>query len=138
MCKVLEVSRSGYYHWKRSPVNKSKQAKADLKRVITEVYFEFKQRYGSPRLTIELNARGYKVSKPTVAKYMRELGLRSKAARQYRITTDSEHNYLVVDNILDREFTQTEPGKAWVFDINYIAVKEGFIYLSNYNNRSIR
>ncbi|MHC5202764.1 IS3 family transposase [Myroides sp. LJL119] len=130
MCKVLEVSRSGYYHWKRSPVNKRKQAKADLKRVITEVYLEFKQRYGSPRLTIELNARGYKISKPTVAKYMKELGLRSKIARRYRITTDSEHNYLVVDNILDRQFTQTEPGKAWVSDITYIAVKEGFIYLT--------
>lgn len=62
---------------------------------------------------------------------MKELGLRSKLARRYRITTDSEHNYLVVDNILDRQFTQTEPGKAWVSDITYISVKEGG-YLSNY------
>lgn len=63
MSKVLEVSRSGYYHWKRFPVNKRQQAIANLKRVITEVYLEFKQRYGSPRLTIELNALGYKISK---------------------------------------------------------------------------
>lgn len=61
---------------------------------------------------------------------MKELGLRSKVTRRYRITTDSEHNYLVVDNILDRQFAQTEPGKAWVSDITYIAVKEGFIYLT--------
>ena len=130
MCKVLEVSRSSYYHWKWSPINKRQQTKANLKRIITEVYLEFKQRYGSPRLTIELNARGYKISKTTVAKYMKELGLRSKVARRYRITTDSEHNYLVVDNILDRKFTQAEPGKAWVSDITYIAVKEGFVYLT--------
>ena len=71
------------------------------------------------------------ISKLTITKYMKELGLRSKLARRYRITTDSEHNYLVVDNILDRQFTQTEPGKAWVSDITYIAVKEGG-YLSNY------
>ena len=130
MCKVLEVSRSSYYHWKRSPINKRQQTKANLKRIITEVYLEFKQRYGSPRLTIELNARGYKISKTTVAKYIKELGLRSKVARRYRITTDSEHNYLVIDNILDRKFTQAEPGKAWVSDITYIAVKEGFVYLT--------
>ncbi|MEC4115328.1 IS3 family transposase, partial [Myroides pelagicus] len=61
---------------------------------------------------------------------MRELGLRSKVARRYRVTTDSEHNYLVVDNVLNREFTQTKPGKAWVSDITYIAVKEGFVYLT--------
>ncbi|MHC5362132.1 IS3 family transposase [Myroides sp. LJL110] len=72
ICKVLKVSRSGYYHWKRSLVNKRQQAKANLKRVITEVYLEFKQRYGSPRLIIELNARGYKISKPTVDKCMKE------------------------------------------------------------------
>ncbi|MGG5577220.1 hypothetical protein ACPDHL_07760 [Myroides sp. C15-4] len=51
-------------------------------------------------------------------------------ARRYRITTDSDHNYLVVDNIIDRAFTQTKPGKAWVSDMTYIAVKEGIIYLT--------
>lgn len=54
MCKVLEVSKSSYYHWKRSPFNKSRQAKADPKRIITEVYFEFKQRYTNPQLTIKI------------------------------------------------------------------------------------
>lgn len=77
-----------------------------------------------------MNARGYKVSKPTVAEYVRDLGLRSKVARKHRVAIDSEHKYLVVNNILDREFTQTKPGKALVFDITYIAVKEGFIYLT--------
>lgn len=130
MCKVLKVSRSSYYAWKRSPDSKQKQAKEELKLIIEQVYLECKQRYGSPRLTVELNTRGHKVSEPTVAKYMRELGLRSKIAKRFRITTDSEHNYLVVDNILNREFSPIEPGKAWVSDITYIPVKTGFIYLT--------
>ena len=130
MCKVLEVSRSSYYAWKRSPDNKRKQTKEQLKQIIKEVYLECKQRYGSPRLTIELKARGYKVSEPTVANYMKELGIRSKLAKKFKITTDSKHSYLAAENILDRNFKQTEPGKAWVSDITYIQVQGGFIYLT--------
>lgn len=74
---------------------------------------------------------------------MSELGLGSKVVRRYRITTDSEYNYLIVDNILDREFTQTELGKTYISDITYIAVKEDFfiyffIYFFNYSNKFIR
>lgn len=130
MCKVLEVSSSSYYHWKRSPNNKKEQTKVDLKQAITTVYLEFKQRYGSPRIAMELKARGYKISEPTVAKYMKELGLRSKLAKRYKVTTDSNHNYLEVKNVLNREFTRTEPGRAWVSDITYIHVQGGFIYLT--------
>lgn len=130
MCKVLEVSSSSYYHWKRSPDNKKEQTKANLKQAITTIYLEFKQRYGSPRITMELKARGYKISEPTVAKYMRELGLRSKLAKRYKVTTDSKHNFLVVENVLNRAFTQHAPGKAWVSDITYISVLGGFIYLT--------
>lgn len=64
---------------------------------------------------------------------MKELWLHSKVARWYRITTDSKHNYLVVDNILYKQFTQTGLGKAWVSDITYITVKEGGIYLTTVN-----
>ena len=95
-----------------------------------ECYFEFKQKYGSPRITAELNARGHKVSRLTVARYMRELGLRSKLAKRFKVTTDSKHNYLIVDNLLNRKFKQSQPAKAWVSDITCIAVKEGFIYLT--------
>jgi transposase InsO family protein len=66
----------------------------------------------------------------TVAKYMRELGLRSKLSRKFRVTTDSKHNYLVVDNVLNRNFTTEAPSKAWVGDITYIQTTEGFLYLT--------
>ena len=96
----------------------------------TSIYFASKQRYGSPRITAELNAMGYKISRVTVAKYMKELGLRSKLSKKFKVTTDSKHNYLVVDNVLDRGFTVAHPSRVWVSDMTYIQTKEGFLYLT--------
>src|SRR5690606_16884475 len=79
----------------------------------------------------ELNAMGYKISRVTVAKYMKELGLRSKLSKKFKVTTDSKHNYLIVDNVLNRNFAPTEPSQAWVSDITYIQTKEGFVYLTS-------
>src|SRR5690606_29674653 len=104
MCKVLQVSTSGYYKWKSKPISNRILTKNEIKQKITSIYFASKQRYGSPRITIELNALGYKISRITVAKYMKELGLRSKLSKKFKVTTDSKHNYLVVENILDRGF----------------------------------
>lgn len=61
---------------------------------------------------------------------MKEMGLRSKVSKKFRITTDSNHDYLIVENHLNRQFNQNEPSKAWVSDITYIPVKEGFLYLT--------
>jgi putative transposase len=130
MCKVLQVSQSGYYRWKHNSISQRKQRVIALKEKITTVYFESKQRYGSPRITIELNALGYKISRITVAKYMKQLGLYSKLSKKFKITTDSKHNYLVVENILNRQFLVSQPSKVWVSDITYIHTKEGFLYLT--------
>ena len=73
---------------------------------------------------------GYKISRVTVAKYMKELGLRSKLSKKFKVTTDSKHNYLIVDNVLNRNFAPTEPSQVWVSDITYIQTKEGFVYLT--------
>jgi putative transposase len=130
MCKVLQVSCSGYYKWKGRPISKRALKKNELKQEITAIYFASKQRYGSPRITFELNSLGYKISRISVAKYMKELGLRSKLSKKFKVTTDSKHNYLVVENVLDRYFTVGQPSKVWVSDITYIQTKEGFLYLT--------
>ncbi|WP_243698935.1 IS3 family transposase [Flavobacterium sandaracinum] len=130
MCKVLKVSESGYYRWKFATISKRLQKKNILKEKITILYFESKQRYGSPRITMELNILGHKISRITVAKYMRELGLKSKLSKKFKITTDSKHNYLIVENVLNRQFLVAKPSKAWVSDITYIHTKEGFLYLT--------
>lgn len=130
MCKVLEVGLRSYYRWKRSSTSKRELKKEKFKRLITDIYFEFEQRYGSPRITVELQSRGHKISRITVAKYMKEMGLRSKLAKKFKATTDSKHNYQVVGSILNREFEPEKPSEAWVSDITYISVKEGFLYLT--------
>ena len=130
MCKVLKISQSSYFRWKKCPFSVRFHKKEELKQRILTIYFDSKQRYGSPRITAELNNLGFKISRITVSKYMRELGIRSKLSKKFKITTDSKHNYLVVENILDRDFESTKPAQKWVSDITYIRTIEGFLYLT--------
>ena len=130
MCKVLEVSSSSYYKWKTKPISNRVLKMNIIKEKITFIYFSSKQRYGSPRITIELTSLGYQISRITVAKYLREFGLRSKLSKKFKVTTNSKHNYLVVENILNSVFTVTHPSKFWISDISYIQTKTGFLYLT--------
>ena len=140
MCKVLEISNSSYYKWKKQAVSERQKRVILIKEAITNIYFTAKQRYGSPRITLELQNIGYQISRPespartgeaiTVAKYMKQLGLYSKLSKKFKVTTNSKHNHFVVPNILKREFTVKEPSKAWVSDITYIHTKDGFLYLT--------
>ena len=130
MCKVLKISQSSYFRWKKCPFSVRFHKKEELKQRILTIYFDSKQRYGSPRITAELNNLGFKISRITVSKYMRELGIRSKLSKKFKIKTDSKHNYLVVENILDRDFESTKPAQKWVSDITYIRTIEGFLYLT--------
>jgi transposase InsO family protein len=130
MCKVLQVSCGSYYRWRKQIISIRERLKIIIEEQITLIYFKSKQRYGSPRITLELQSLGYKISRITVAKYMKELGLRSKLSKKFKVTTNSKHNYLIVENILNREFVVKTPSKVWVSDITYIQTKEGFIYLT--------
>lgn len=132
MCKVLGIGLRSYYDWKSNAVSDRKQRAISIKKEIETVYFIKKQRYGSPRIAVELNAKGIRVSRNTVAKYMRDLGFRSKLGRKFRTTTDSKHTHRIMENHLNREFRTTELSKVWVSDITYIHTKEGFLYLTHY------
>lgn len=71
---------------------------------------------------------------------MKQLGLRSKLSKKFKVTTNSNHNYLIVENVLNREFTLNMPSKVWVSDITYIQTKKGFVYLTtimDLNDRKI-
>jgi putative transposase len=130
MCDALEVSASGYYAWAGrgdSPTAASREA---LARAIAEVHAEVRGRYGSPRMTAELRARGHACSENTVAGVMREYGIRAKAPRRRVRTTDSNHGLPVAENRLAREFNVTEPNRAWSADITYIPTAEGWLYLA--------
>jgi putative transposase len=130
MCKVLKVSRSAYYKWLVQIPSKRQIRNRMLLQHIHLVYKASHCRYGSPRITKELQMQGISVSKVLVAKLMKQACIRSIVRKKYRVTTDSSHKYPVVENILNRAFTTKEKNAAWVSDITYIGTKEGWLYLT--------
>jgi len=130
MCKVLKVPGSSYYRWLKDPEGQRKRKYMELDEKIRDAYFAAKGRNGSPRLAKDLQVSGTPVSRTTVACHMREMGLRSKLSRRFKVTTDASHNYKVAPNLLNREFNQNEPVKACVSDLTYIPCKDGFLSLT--------
>ena len=130
MCDVLKVSRSGLYAWRRRPESKRAKTRRRLTVLIKEIYRESRQNYGSPRIHAELLAREETCCLNTVAKYMRENDIAAKSKRKFKHTTDSNHEFPIAENLLDREFTQSEPNRVWVSDITYVPTREGWLYLA--------
>jgi putative transposase len=130
MCKVLRLSRSSYYGWKKHKPSNREQENKELEKMIAEIHLKSRGTYGSPRISRELQELGFPVSKPRVARLMKSNGIQSKIRKKWKVTTNSNHKYPVVPNKLNREFTTKNPSEAWVSDITYIAAKEGWIYLT--------
>jgi len=130
MCETHEVSTSGYYAWAARPDSPAASRRQELVGAIAEVHGAVKQRYGSPRMTAELNAREYECSENTVAKLMRAHGIRAKAPRRSVRTTDSNHRLAVAENLLARDFGPAGPDESWSADITYIPTHEGWLYLA--------
>jgi putative transposase len=130
MCDALEVSESGYHAWAARPPSPTERRRDGLVAAIEVIHAEVRGRYGSPRVTAELNARGHACSENTVAKLMRERGIRAKAPRRFVRTTDSRHGLPVADNVLDRDFDPPQPNAAWSADITYIPTADGWLYLA--------
>jgi transposase InsO family protein len=130
MCQALGVSASGYYAWASRLDSPTEEWRQELVGVIEAVHAEVKQRYGSPRTTAELNARGYECSENTVAELMRQHGIRAKSPRRSVRTTDSNHRLPVAPNVLDRDFEPSGPNQSWCADITYVPTGEGWLYLA--------
>lgn len=130
MCKVLKVSRSCYYRWYSGGVSKRELENIKFTKLIKKIFYESKQRYGSPRIAAELRKQGYLISKVRVSKLMKLNYLRSKIKRKYRITTDSNHSFSISKNHLNREFTPATLNEVWVSDITYVRTAQGWLYLT--------
>ncbi len=131
MCRVLRVSRSGFYAWQSRPESIRSQQRREL---VTEIKQITKDRsmscYGSPRIYRELVKRGRRCSKNTVAKLMKNHGLAAKCRRKFVVTTDSAHALPTAKNLLNREFVQGSPNQIWLADITYVSTEEGWLYLA--------
>jgi transposase InsO family protein len=133
MCRVLEVSRAGYYAWRARPLSDRVKEDRRLTEKIRAIHRQVKERYGSPRTWQELRALGFACGKHRVARLMRQAGLRAKSAPQFRVTTQSAHAAPVAPNVLGREFalaSHPRPNRTWAADITYIPTREGWLYLA--------
>jgi transposase InsO family protein len=131
MCKILKVTRSGYYAWCDRPVSARRQRREELVRQIRQVHEDSRGTYGSPRIAVELQEQAVVVCRNTVAKYMKQDQLRADPPRPFTPrTTDSTHPHPVAPNRLDRDFTATAPNQKWVCDLTYLWTEQGWLYLS--------
>ena len=133
MCRVLQVSRAGYYAWRARPLCERVKTDRVLTATMREIHAQVEQRYGSPRVRQELRALGFACGKHRAARLMRDAGLRAKSAPRYRVTTQSAHAAPVAPNVLDRQFAlehHAQPNQAWAGDITYIPTREGWLYLA--------
>jgi transposase InsO family protein len=130
MCRVLKVSRSGYYAWRKREPSKRKMANQKLLALIKEIHQQSKGRYGSPRIYQALLALGYRYNRKRIARLMRQHGIQGKRPRRHKVTTDSNHRLPVAPNLLQQQFKVQAPNRVWCGDITYIATRQGWLYLA--------
>ena len=129
MCKVLGVSRSGYYGWRRRPCSKRQRENEEILMEIQESHKRSKGTYGSPRVTADIRAKGIPCGENRVARIMRKNGIVARSRRKFKATTHSRHNLPVAENLLGQKFIAEGPNRVWASDITYIPTLEGWLYL---------
>jgi transposase InsO family protein len=130
LCRVLEVSRSGYYAFEKHRPSARELSDRVLVGEIREIHTENREVYGSPRVHRVLRKRGRRVARKRVARLMRRERIVGRRRRRFCLTTDSRHDLPIAENALDRQFTVEQPNTAWVTDITYIRTYEGWLYLA--------
>jgi len=130
MCEVLKVSRSGYYEWRERPPSDRHWSNEALDQEIKTIFDDHRQRYGSPRIADELKDRGIECSENRVARRMQTLDLRAIQAKKFKVTTDSNHDKPVAEDLIEQDFTASRPNEKWVSDITYVWTDEGWLYLA--------
>ncbi|MGR3293334.1 MAG: IS3 family transposase [Candidatus Scalindua sp.] len=130
MCLALKVSKSGYYAWKGRGKSRRELENEKLDQVIRKAHRRSRERYGSPRIAKELEARGVNCSENRVARRMRLSGIVAKTRRRFKVTTRSKHNHPVAYNLINQNFNTERPDQKWVSDITYVWTREGWLYLA--------
>lgn len=133
MCGVLEVSKAGYYAWRKRPQSGRARADLRLKVKIRSIHRMSRRSYGSPRVHEELKDEGVRCGRKRIERLMREDGLRAKKRRRFRATTDSAHTHPIHPNHLERRFQVEEVDgvdRVWVSDITYVPTRAGWLYLA--------
>ena len=130
LCRVLGVSRRGYYDWIDRPDSAREQTNQQLLVEIRRIFKETQEVYGAPRIHKELNETGYPCGLNRVARLMKKAGIVPKTVKKFRITTDSRKSKKPAENILNQEFSATRRHEKWVADVTYIPTREGWLFLA--------
>lgn len=130
MCSALQVSRPGYYAWLTRNPSARELNNDRIDQKIVSIFNQHHARYGSPRITRELNDQGECINHKRVASRMKTLEIKAKQARKFKCTTDSNHDKPVASNLLQQDFSATRPDQKWVSDITYIWTQAGWMYLA--------
>ncbi len=130
MCRVFEVSRSGYYEWLSRPLSQRNQQDKALKTKIRKHHKESRANYGARRIQKKLAETDDVVSRRRINRLMTEEGLECKTRRKFTATTNSKHGMPVAPNVLNRNFSAEKMDQKYVGDITYIPTREGWLYLA--------
>ncbi len=131
MCLLMNVSRSGYYHYRKNSYNKPVDPEhQELLDFVKEISDASKQTYGRRRMQKALNALGYLVGRHKTKKLMKEAGVMVRYRKKYKVTTNSNHKKPLYENVLNRDFSPAAPDRAYASDITYVWTQEGWLYLA--------
>ncbi len=130
MCRVFNVSRSGYYSWLKRGLSQRKKYDEKLKEQILKIYHQGRGVYGSPRIYEQLRRDGFRCSKKRVERLMQQMRLQARQKRKFKVTTDSNHDLPLAKDHVKRNFTAELPNQLWVTDITYLYTREGWLYLA--------
>ncbi len=132
LCTVMRVSRSGFYDYLHR-YNSGEDHRPDettIKGRIKEIFNDSKGSYGSRRIVKKLQSEGHKIGRYRVRRMMRQIGLKVKTPKRFKLTTNSRHSFPVAANVLDRQFDVDVPNKVWTADITYVWTYQGWLYLA--------
>jgi transposase InsO family protein len=130
MCRTLAVSAAGYYAWRSRPESARAANTRTLLSAIRVIHQESRETYGSPSIWDALLKQGHRIGEHRVARLMRQDGIRAKTVKKWRATTQSQHQFPVAANTLDRQFTVESPNRVWAGDLTYVWTTEGWLYLA--------
>jgi putative transposase len=130
LCRMLGVSKSGYYAWRDRPPSERRQQDALLIEKIREIHSRSRETYGYPRVHAELRSLGVRCGRRRVARLMRAAGLRGCVRGKKRRTTRCDPRAAPAPDLLRRDFVAGRPNRVWLADITYIPTREGFLYLA--------
>ena len=131
LCRVLRVSRSGYYEWKNRPPSNRDRENATLTERIREIHQRSRETYGYLRVHAELRALGVRCNRKRVARLMRKDGLRGcMRGRRRKHTTRQDPLAIPAPDLVGRNFCAPAPDRLWTADVTYLPTDEGFLYLA--------